>query len=403
MSKIELLAPAKDLFKAKIAIDYGADAVYIGGKDYSLRSRASNFTVDEIDELVQYAHNKYKKVYVTCNIVFHDEDFKGFEDYLIKLDDIGVDALIVSSFAALKIIKKVIPHMPVHLSTQQSIINSDACNMMQIYGADRVILGRECSIKDIESIAENSLVPLEVFIHGGMCANYSGRCTLSSRTTNRDANRGGCAHSCRWAYDLYDGETLKNKNKTIFSMSSKDLNAVQYIYRLIKLGVCSLKIEGRMKSEYYIAQLVKTYRNIIDDVQVNGELSKDKLLFYLAELRKAENRPCSSGFLSGSCNEDKTLYDENGAGVTHEYVALVQSYDYETQTATIEAKNVFTKGDILEVFGPEIDNKQFFAPELITDEGEVLETANHPTQILKMKVPFEVHKNDMIRVLDHED
>lgn len=403
MSKIELLAPAKDLFKAKIAIDYGANAVYIGGKNYSLRSRASNFTIDEIKELVQYAHPRDARVYVTCNIVFHNEDFEGFEDYVLQLDDAGVDAVIVSSFAALKIIKRVAPHLPVHLSTQQSIVNSDACNMMHIYGADRVILGRECSMKDISNIAEKTIVPLEVFIHGGMCANYSGRCTLSNRTTNRDANRGGCAHSCRWAYELYDGEILKNKNKTIFSMSSKDLNAMQYIKKLMDLGICSLKIEGRMKSEYYIAQLVKTYRNLIDEIQVNGELSKDRITYYLLELRKAENRPCSSGFFSGKCDENKTLYDENGAGVTHEYVALVKSFDIATQIATIEIKNVFKKGDILEVFGPEVNNKQFFAPELKTEEDEVIEEANHPTQILKIEVPFEVHENDMIRVINHED
>ena len=403
MSRIELLAPAKDLFKAKIAILYGADAVYVGGKEYSLRSRASNFTIDEIAELVQFAHSHGVRVYVTCNIVFHDEDFEGFENYVTKLDDIGVDAIIVSSLAALRIIKKVSPHLPIHLSTQQSIINSDACNMMQIYGADRVILGRECSISDIASIADKTLVPLEVFIHGGMCANLSGRCTISSRTTNRDANRGGCAHSCRWAYELYDGEELKNKKNTIFSMSSKDLNAAQYIKRLIDLGVCSLKIEGRMKSEYYIAQLVKTYRKLIDEVRYHGELSKERLMYYLMELRKAENRPCSSGFLSGTCDENKTLYDENGAGVTHEYVAIVKSYDFNNETATIEVKNVFKKGDILEVFGPDIDNKQFFAPDMITVDNETIDIANHPTQILKIAIPFEVHENDMIRVVYHED
>ena len=236
-----------------------------------------------------------------------------------------------------------------------------------------------------------------------MCANYSGRCTLSNRMTNRDANRGGCAHSCRWAYELYDGDTLKNKNKTIFSMSSKDLIGVNYIKKLMDLGVCSLKIEGRMKSEYYIAQLVKTYRNLIDEIKVDGELSKERTLYYLAELKKAENRPCASGFFSGKCDENKTLYDENGAGVTHEYVALVKSYDIATQVATIEAKNVFKKGDILEVFGPEVDNRQFFAPELMTEENETIDEANHPTQILKLVIPFEVHENDMIRVVNHED
>ena len=403
MTKIELLAPAKDLFKAKIAISYGADAVYIGGKNFSLRSRASNFTNEEIEEIVNYAHINGAKVYVTCNIVFHNEDFEGFEEYVKELDSYGVDAIIVSSLAALKISKKVAPYMPVHLSTQASILNSDACNMMQIYGADRVILGRECSISDIASIADKSIVPIEVFIHGGMCANYSGRCTLSNRMTNRDANRGGCAHSCRWAYDLYENNELKNKTKTIFSMSSKDLNAIQYLKQLMDLGVCSLKIEGRMKSEYYIAQLVKTYKKAIEEINLHGDLDKNRILFYSAELKKAENRPCANGFLSGTCDETKTLYDENGAGVTHDYVALVKDYNYSTQEATIEVKNVFKKGDILEVFGPTVDNKQLFTPMMINEEGNEIDTANHPTEILKMVIPFEVHENDMIRVVYHED
>ena len=403
MSRIELLAPAKDLFKAKIAILYGADAVYVGGKEYSLRSRASNFTIDEIAELVQFAHSHGVRVYVTCNIVFHDEDFEGFENYVTKLDDIGVDAIIVSSLAALRIIKKVSPHLPIHLSTQQSIINSDACNMMQIYGADRVILGRECSIKDIELISDKTLVPIEVFIHGGMCANCSGRCTISSRTTNRDANRGGCAHSCRWAYTLYEGSRVKNKNNTIFTMSSKDLNAVQYIEQLMKLGVCSLKIEGRMKSEYYIAQLVKTYKRMIEEIEVKGTLNKNRIIHYLLEIRKAENRPTSTGFFSGVCDETKTIYTENGAGVTHEYVGLVKAYDPETKMATVEVKNVFKKGDMLEVFGPEVDNRLFFAPDMFTEENEMIDVANHPNQILKMPIPYEVQENDMIRIVNHED
>ena len=403
MSRIELLAPAKDLFKAKIAIDYGADAVYVGGKSFSLRSRASNFTMREIEELVYYAHVKDAKVYVTCNVVFHDEDLVGFKDYIEELDNLGVDGVIVSSLAAVKLIKKYAPELPVHVSTQNSIINSDACNMMNIYGADRVILGRECSLDDIDSICEKTVVPVEVFIHGGMCANYSGRCTLSNRMTNRDANRGGCAHSCRWAYELYDEKLLKNKNNTIFSMSSKDLCAATHIKDLIDMGVCSLKIEGRMKSEYYIAQVVKTYKTLINEIYEKGKINKERMIYYLLELKKAENRPSADGFLSGVCDENKTLYDENGAGVTHDYIALVKDYNPDNHYATIEVKNIFKEGDILEVFGPNIDNKQFFAPKMMTLEGEEIDTANHPMEVLKIQVPFEVHENDMIRIIRYED
>ena len=195
--KIELLAPAKDLFKAKIAVDYGADAVYLGGKCFSLRSRASNFENEDIKEIVEYAHGKNVKVYVTVNIVFHDEDFDGIKEYLAYLDEIGVDAIIVSSLFIVNYVKKHHPRMEAHISTQLSSLNSDAVNILKMYGADRVVLGRECSIDKIKQIAYKCDTPLEVFIHGGMCSNYSGRCVLSNRMTNRDANRGGCAHSCR--------------------------------------------------------------------------------------------------------------------------------------------------------------------------------------------------------------
>ena len=197
MNKIELLAPAKDLFKAKIAVDYGADAIYLGGKCFSLRSRASNFENEDIKEIVEYAHSKGVKVYITVNIVFHDDDFVGIKEYLAYLDEIGVDAIIVSSLFIVNYVKKHHPRMEAHISTQMSSINSDAVSVLKMYGADRVVLAREVSMDEIKLISSVSSLPLEVFIHGGMCSNYSGRCVLSNRMTNRDANRGGCAHSCR--------------------------------------------------------------------------------------------------------------------------------------------------------------------------------------------------------------
>jgi len=397
MKKIELLAPAKDLFKAKIAVMYGADAVYIGGKNFSLRSRASNFSLEEIKEIVNFAHNRGVKVYVTVNIIFHDSDFNGIKEYLISLEKIGVDAVIITSIAVLLIGKRVAPNMEYHISTQNSIINSDAVNYYKSLGADRIVLGRECSMEEIEGIKQNCNIPIEVFIHGGMCSNYSGRCTLSNRMTNRDANRGGCAHSCRWKYRLYDGNELVSNENCLFSLSSKDLRASAYIERLIYSGVASLKIEGRMKSEYYIAQVGKTYRKMIDEVNTVGHISKEKLEYFDNELEKAENRLSDDGFLSGYCDNSKHLYGINGAGVSHDYVAIVKEYDEIRNLAIIEVKNIFEKGDKLEVFSPSIDNEVFICNLMFDEEWKQIIIANKPTQMIYLRLPFKVDKYAMIR------
>lgn len=397
MNKIELLAPAKDKEKAKIAVDYGADAIYIGGKHYSLRSRASNFDIEDIEEIVNYAHNKNVKVYVTVNIVFHDEDFDGLENYLRTLQDIKVDAIIVSSLATMTLCKKVAPNLETHVSTQLSVINSDSINLLKEYGADRVVLGRECSIKEIEKICNRTDVPIEAFIHGGMCSNFSGRCTLSNRMTNRDANRGGCAHSCRWKYYVLKNDKLVSDPNCLFSMSSKDLRATSYVEAMIKAGVASLKVEGRMKSDYYIAQVIKTYRKMIDEIYAFGHINENRINYYVSELNKAENRPSGDGFLSGECNNSNHLYDENGAGVTHDYVALVKDYDVSRRVATIEVKNIFKVEDKLEVFGPKVDNVNFINKLMFNEEYKKIDVANKPTEILYVRIPFTVHKNDMIR------
>lgn len=402
MNKIELLAPAKDLFKAKIAIDYGADAVYIGGQSYSLRSRASNFSDEDIYTIVNYAHERNKKVYVTVNIVFHDEDFVGIKEYLLYLNEIGVDAVIVSSVFVMDLVKKCCPNMEVHVSTQLSSLNSKAVETLKGFGADRVVLGREASMDEIKEIASCSVLPLEVFIHGGMCSNYSGRCVLSNRMTNRDANRGGCAHSCRWKYKVYENDNLISDEVNLFSMSSKDLRASEYVEDMIKCGVSSLKIEGRMKSEYYIAQVVKTYRKMIDEVYEVGHLDEDRIAYYNDELEKAENRLSDSGFLSGVCDDSKHLYGVNGSGVTHDYVAMVKSYDKTRGLALIEVKNAFDLDDTLEVFGPSIDNKQFINKMMYNSEWKDIKEAHKPTELVIIRIPFEVNKNDMIRKVKHD-
>lgn len=397
MNKIELLAPAKDLIKAKFAVDYGADAIYLGGQNFSLRSRASNFTNEDIKEIVQYAHDRNVKVYVTVNIVFHDEDFVGIKEYLLYLGSVGVDAIIVSSPYVMNLSKKLCPNMEVHVSTQLSSLNSEAIETLKAFGADRVVLGREASMSEIAGISGNACLPIEVFIHGGMCSNYSGRCIMSNRMTNRDANRGGCAHSCRWKYRVYENDELISAEDNPLSMSSKDLRASAYIEKMIVANVSSLKIEGRMKSEYYIAQVVKTYRNMIDEIYEKGHLDDNRIAYYDQELYKAENRPSDNGFLSGICDDSKSLYGINGAGVSHEYVGLVKDYDDLKDIAIVEVKNMFDIGDKLEVFGPQLDNTQFINNVMFNEEWKFIKEAHKPTEIIYLRLPVKVKKNYMIR------
>ncbi len=397
MNKIELLAPAKDLKKAYTAIRYGADAVYVGGKKYSLRSRASNFSLEDIKKAVEFAREYHKKIYVTVNMVFHDEDLFGIVEYLKDLEAIGVSAIIIESLGLMHIAKKYAPKLECHISTQLSVTNSEAVKELAFLGADRVVLAREVAMKEIEVIAKRVKVPLEVFIHGGMCSNYSGRCTLSNRMTLRDANRGGCAQSCRWKYDVYKGEKLISSEDCPLSMSSKDLRATEYIERMIKANIASLKIEGRMKSDYYIAQITKTYRKMIDEISYGQTLSKERIAYYNNELDKAENRPSDDGFLSGDCDHSKHLYGVNGAGVTHEFVAYVKDFDLKCGRALIEVRNKFAKGDLIEVFGPDMNNERFKVEEMYTLDEELVEVANQPMELLWIRVPFLIKTHYMMR------
>ena len=396
MNKIELLAPANSLVKVKIAFMAGADAIYVGG-EYSLRSRAGSLTIDEIKEMADYIHANNKKLFVTVNMVFHNNDLEGIKEYLINLDKIHVDAVIVSSLSILVLTKKH-TNMEVHMSTQLSTLNSGAISYFKKYGADRVVLARECSMDEIKEIAASSDLPLEVFIHGGMCSNYSGKCALSNRMANRDSNRGGCAHSCRWYYDLYNrGDKITNRNKK-FSLSSKDLRATSYIADLINAGVASLKIEGRMKSENYIRQTVKTYRDMIDEIySKGGVLSQERIDYYNSQLDFAENRVTDDGFFSGDSNNSKIIYGVNGAGVRHDYVAMVMDYNDKSNYAIIEVKNKFELGDKLEVVSPSKDYPEFVNSGMFDPDWKFVEVANKPASILYIRLPYSVKKYDMIR------
>ena len=389
---IELLAPAGDLEKLKIALMYGADAVFIGGQNFSLRARASNFTLNDILEATTFAHEKHKKIYVTTNIIPHNEDLEGVIEYLQALETRNVDAIISASPF---IIDMALKHtkLEVHLSTQQSATNSEAVHFWHDHGITRIVLARELDKHQIKRLISKTDADIEVFIHGGMCMSYSGRCSLSNNMTDRDANRGGCAHSCRWSYELtQDGKSVSDQ---MFSMSSKDLEALEQIPFLIEAGVKSLKIEGRMKSLHYIATVVSTYRRLIDAFNQNGEIKDFNP--YLIELQKAENRLASHGYLEGLPGVEQQLYDKKSEQPSQLFIGLVQSYDEKTQIATIEQRNYFEVGYEIEIFHPNGNEETFTLNYMSDEKGEFTQVARHPQQILHIKVPFPVEPYAMLR------
>ena len=397
-NKIELLAPAGSLEKLKIAVMYGADAVYIGGKFFSLRARANNFSLDDIKEGVEFAHKYQSKVYITMNVAARDEDFSEYdlEKYLKYLESVDVDGIIVSSMYIASVALSLTPKLEVHMSTQASITNSEAINYLASIGIKRVVLAREVNLDQIRLLTKKSKVGLEVFIHGGMCASFSGRCMLSNYYVNRDANRGGCAHSCRWNYNLYKKSLFKYKkvNKdNYFNIASKDLCAITLIKDLIEAGVESLKIEGRMKSEYYIATVVRCYRNLIDAIY-NGEAIDYN--YYLEEIKKAENRETSTGFLKGDVTVEEQLYDSNDHP-TKEFVGYVLDYEEDKHLAIIEQRNHFKVGDTLEFFGPNLKNTIYKVSKMRLEDGSEVDVAPHPKQIIYLDVNFRVARGDMIR------
>lgn len=395
MKKVELLAPAGSLDKAKIALMYGADAVYVGGKQFSLRARASNFELEDLKELSEFAHERNKKVYVTMNIIPHDEDLQGLDEYLKYLESIKIDAIITSSRYIMSRALEVAPNVERHLSTQMSTTNSLSIDYYKKIGVERVVLAREVTLCEIEKIMKKTDVEVEVFIHGGMCSSYSGHCVLSNHMTNRDANRGGCAHSCRWNYTLFENGIPGNN---FYNIGSKDMMALKYIPKLIDLGVASLKIEGRMKSMYYLATVVKSYRMLIDFYYAKHEVTKEEYEMIEREIGKAENRLTSNGFYEGLPDVEGQLYDNRSEHPTKEYIGYVLDYDENTQMALIEQRNYFVPGDLVEFFGPNLENTQMVVDEIIDYQTkEKLEVAQHPLQLLLIKVPFKLEKHNMMR------
>ncbi len=386
--KYELLLPAGDLERFKVAIDYGADAVYIGGYDYSLRANANNFSIDDIKESTLYAHKRNKKVYVTVNMIFHNDDLRGLDDYLITLDKLKVDALIVSDFAVIEELKRLKLSVPFFISTQKSITSLGSVNFYKSLGAYRVVLARECSKDDILHIKENTDTEVEVFIHGAMCTSYSGRCVMSNYLTYRDSNRGGCSQVCRFLFN--------NKTENNYAFSSKDLNMIDYISDMMDLGIESYKVEGRMKSMYYIATVTNAYRTIMDK-KINKNLTSKDIEYYKKVLNRCSNRENIAQFYNELPTSWGQYYSERQEVSNQDFKALVLSYDEKTNEATVSQRNKFILGDTLEVFGPNTKITKFKINNIITKDNISVQSAPHAEEILKINIPFKVCKGDIIR------
>ncbi len=397
MKKIELLAPAGNMERLKIAFLYGADAVYLGGKNYSMRANAQNFSNEEIKEACSYAHKLGKKIYVTVNIVFHNENFIGLVDYLKKLVEYKVDAIIVSDMAIIDIVKEEHLSLPIHISTQMSNANYESIFYLKDEGVERVVLARECSKKNIQEIIEKTGIEVECFLHGAMCSSYSGRCVLSNYFTNRDANRGGCAQICRWCFDLLEDETNIIENKTPFSMAVKDLSLIRYLKEMIDIGVTSLKVEGRMRSDYYIATVISTYREAIDYYYQNS-LDDEKIEYYNAILNRVANRDSTAQFFNKFPGVDEQYFLGRQELSNQDFLGIVLDYNQETKEVTLTQRNYFKTGDVVEMFGPNIHTFSFQVPNIYDEKGNCLEVARHPQEIIKFKLEERVYPNDIMRV-----
>lgn len=394
--KPELLAPAGDLERLKIALLYGADAVYIGGPSLGLRANAINFTFEEIKEGCTFAHSLNKKVYVTVNIVLHNREVKEVEEYLKKLEECNVDAFIISDLAIIDIALKV-TKTDVHMSTQSSTLNYETCLFIHELGVKRIVLAREIKKEDIEEIKKRVDIEIECFIHGAMCAGVSGRCVMSNFLTLRDANRGGCSQICRWDFDLLDTDLNKLEGEKPFTFCTKDLSMLKYIPDMIEMGITSFKIEGRMRSIYYIATIVDIYRRVIDEYIKNKDTYKYSDI-YEKILRNCANRDAIPQFFDGSNNVDCCYYNGREEISNQDFLGIVLSYDTNTKIAVIEQRNYFKVGDVVEVFGPNIDIFSFKIDEIYDEENNKIEIVRHPKQIVKLKIDRQVFPYDLIRI-----
>jgi len=399
----ELLSPAGDLERLKVAFAYGADAVYLAGKALGMRAKARNFEIDELREGVEYAHNLGKRVYVTVNIIARNEDFVNIEDYFRELGDINPDALIISDLGIFDMAGKILPDMEIHISTQANTTNFASVNFWKSLGASRIILARELSLQEISEIrARSHGVELECFVHGAMCMAYSGRCLISNYMNGRDANRGGCSHPCRWDYALVEEKSgavipVFEDGEGTHIFSSKDLCMIEHIPELINAGIRSFKIEGRMKTVYYVASVTKTYREAIDDFVADPELYTSRIPYYKEQLSKICHREYTTGFYFGPISENDHCYTDGSHTKTQDFYAIVDDYDPASGFAFIRQRNKFGVGEAVEIFKASGENFSQVIDELFDIEGNPVSTAPHPQQKLKFRTSQPVTQFDIIR------
>ncbi len=400
-TKPELLAPAGNLEKLKFAIHYGADAVYIGGQQFGLRSNAGNFSYDEMREGVAFANKYNAKVYVAANIIAHNENLEGLHEFFKELYEIGISGVIVADPALIQASREAAPDLEVHISTQASVANWKTAEFWKNEGLPRVVLAREVSVEEIREMKEKVDIEIEAFIHGAMCISYSGRCVLSNHMSARDANRGGCAQSCRWKYDLFEDGTdgtvaVSDESDEQYTMSSQDLSMVEHLPDLIEAGVDSLKIEGRMKSIHYVATVVNVYRKIIDtyfEDPENYQIQQE----WIDEIWKAAQRSLTSGFYYDEPTEKDQLFGRPNRIPKYDFAGLVLDYDEETQMATIQQRNNFGIGDEVEFFGPNFYHFKQTITEIWDENNEPIDRAKHAMMITKVKVDQPVEKFNMMR------
>ncbi len=404
MEKIELLAPAGDLEKLKTAVDYGADAVYFGGELFSLRAGAGNLSVSEMEEGVRYAHEKGARCYLALNIFAHNGDFLPLKDYLIQIKALDIDAFIVSDPGILLMIKEIMPDAEIHISTQANVTNYKTAQFWQQQGVKRIVLARELTFDEIielrSKLPEN--MELEAFVQGAMCISYSGRCLLSNFMIERDANRGQCAHPCRWKYALVEEQRpgqyypIEEDERGTYILNSRDLCMIGHIPELVQAGIASVKIEGRMKSSFYVATVVSAYRKAIDAYYADPE----RYVFrqeWMEELKKVSHREFTTGFYFNQPTNQDQNYQTSAYTRDYSFIGVVKSYDAQTKMAIVEQRNKMTVGETIEVFGPDTD---FFSQRLtvlLDEEGNPIESAPHPQQILQIKMEHPVSENFMLR------
>lgn len=402
MEKPELLAPAGNMEKLKMALLYGADAVYLGGKAFGLRAFGGNFTYDELREAVEFAHNLQKKVYVTVNIFPHNSDMAKLPEYLHFLQEIQVDAVLVADLGVFSFVKKYAPQLEIHISTQANNTNWAAVNTWADLGASRVVLAREMSLAEIKEIREKCSVELEMFVHGAMCISYSGRCLMSNYMAGRDANRGSCAQPCRWNYALVEEKRpgqyfpVMEDERGTYIFNSKDMCLLPYLPDIIGSGVNSLKIEGRMKSVHYAASVVKAYREAIDSYFADPEHFAVKQE-WIEELDKVSHRAYTTGFYYGRPTEKDQIYGTSSYTQTSDFVGLVLDYDADSGFATVEQRNNMKLGQEIEIFQPHLPGYRQTLAEMYNDEGEAINVAPHPQQIVKIKMAQPVEPYAILR------